>query len=532
MNFRILLLFSIISLSLGNYFISDSFAIDFTDSTGYSASWAKGSGYQTVLLKCHEFSGDNSRDENWCNEWVAYVLDQGFENFPQSTSESNENISQQTITSDAKFDELRSFFAGFNDPQITFQSEKTIDGIPGHTESQLLRSYIRNGEMIERVLVVELEQSGDERQFFSDLINSLRNDLNNNPNKELVSFGNSDDKNCFAYDVVYESDCVIKSDLLGYYDTVGSMYSNGEFVDPKASCFLTGTVKTSSEYTKSIWCIKGKYYVLQSTVWDKLYGAQEIPLVSHIIKSIDMKYGYQSVGLENLLEDPDDNYVYLSSDDNKLKKTPIQTTVIPKGKIQETPKTKQDCIDVADTLLGTATPATSFTIINRSFDNYLACMENIGKPLSQDDSAYGFTLSQANKIQETQDDCEFFAVTKNTNNQEKMENELQKCHMQYIKMAQTAMQENRAKSMLQSENIPPTSKFISSGVVKMETAPSSTISAPIRTSSEVTPKQVSGLLGFFVLIGIPAIIIWLIIRKIKKNNTNKHQLKDPRFKDF
>jgi len=224
--------------------------------------------------------------------------------------------------------------------------------------------------------------------------------------------------------------------------------------------------------------------------------------------------------------------VYLSSDDNKLKKTPIQTTVIPKGKIQETPKTKQDCIDVADTLLGTATPATSFTIINRSFDNYLACMENIGKPLSQDDSAYGFTLSQANKIQETQDDCEFFAVTKNTNNQEKMENELQKCHMQYIKMAQTAMQENRAKSMLQSENIPPTSKFISSGVVKMETAPSSTISAPIRTSSEVTPKQVSGLLGFFVLIGIPAIIIWLIIRKIKKNNTNKHQLKDPRFKDF
>src|SRR3989338_4528775 len=37
MNFRILLLFSIISLSLGNYFISDSFAVDFVDSIMSSA---------------------------------------------------------------------------------------------------------------------------------------------------------------------------------------------------------------------------------------------------------------------------------------------------------------------------------------------------------------------------------------------------------------------------------------------------------------------------------------------------------------
>lgn len=79
--------------SFGNYFISDSFAIDFTDSTGYSASWAKNYGYQTVLLKCDEFSGD-SRDGKWCMEWIANVLDQGFENFPQSTSESNKNIPQ------------------------------------------------------------------------------------------------------------------------------------------------------------------------------------------------------------------------------------------------------------------------------------------------------------------------------------------------------------------------------------------------------------------------------------------------------
>ncbi|PJC51348.1 MAG: hypothetical protein CO032_00030 [Nitrosopumilales archaeon CG_4_9_14_0_2_um_filter_34_16] len=70
---------------IGNYFISDSFAVDFTDSTGYSASWAKGSGYYTVLQKCDAFTGDYSRDANWCMEWMAYVLDQGVENFPQST---------------------------------------------------------------------------------------------------------------------------------------------------------------------------------------------------------------------------------------------------------------------------------------------------------------------------------------------------------------------------------------------------------------------------------------------------------------
>ncbi|MEX0655921.1 MAG: cupredoxin domain-containing protein [Nitrosopumilaceae archaeon] len=76
---------SLILISL--LFISNqAFAVDFVDSSGYTPSWAKGYGYYTVLQKCDAFTGDYSRDANWCMEWMAYVLDQGIENFPESTS--------------------------------------------------------------------------------------------------------------------------------------------------------------------------------------------------------------------------------------------------------------------------------------------------------------------------------------------------------------------------------------------------------------------------------------------------------------
>ncbi len=64
---------------------ASAFAIDYRDSTGYTPSWAQGVGYHSVLLKCAELIGDYSTDGNWCFEWTAYVLDQGVENFPEST---------------------------------------------------------------------------------------------------------------------------------------------------------------------------------------------------------------------------------------------------------------------------------------------------------------------------------------------------------------------------------------------------------------------------------------------------------------
>jgi len=61
-------------------------AVTFRDSSGYLPSWAENSGYHSVLNKCNGLIGDYSSDGNWCFEWVAYVLDQGIENFPSSTT--------------------------------------------------------------------------------------------------------------------------------------------------------------------------------------------------------------------------------------------------------------------------------------------------------------------------------------------------------------------------------------------------------------------------------------------------------------
>lgn len=71
-------------------------AVDYVDSYGYTPSWAPGNGYHTVLVKCTQVSGDSSNDSYWCLEWMAYVLDQGIENFSKSTSETSSTTSSTT----------------------------------------------------------------------------------------------------------------------------------------------------------------------------------------------------------------------------------------------------------------------------------------------------------------------------------------------------------------------------------------------------------------------------------------------------
>jgi len=84
-------------------FLNDAFAIDYRDSTGYTPSWALGKGYHSVLMTCTDMIGDYSRDGNWCFEWTAYVLDQGVENFPESTKNTSStsntyNLSERICT--------------------------------------------------------------------------------------------------------------------------------------------------------------------------------------------------------------------------------------------------------------------------------------------------------------------------------------------------------------------------------------------------------------------------------------------------
>ena len=94
---KILILILSVILFSSIIFSNQSFAVDFVDSTGYTPSWAKGSGYQSVLLKCTELIGDYSRDGDWCMEWVAYVLDQGVENFPESTEKTGSYLNETPV---------------------------------------------------------------------------------------------------------------------------------------------------------------------------------------------------------------------------------------------------------------------------------------------------------------------------------------------------------------------------------------------------------------------------------------------------
>ena len=75
-----------------------AYAIDYRDSTGYTPSWAIGQGYHYVLNQCNNLIGDYSSDGNWCFEWTAYVLDQGIENFPESTKSSSSSTSTSNLS--------------------------------------------------------------------------------------------------------------------------------------------------------------------------------------------------------------------------------------------------------------------------------------------------------------------------------------------------------------------------------------------------------------------------------------------------
>jgi len=166
---RNLFLFSIVSLaflSLGNYFISDSFAVNFQDSSGYTPSWAQGAEYHSVLLKCDEFTGSNSQDEKWCMEWVAYVLDQGVENFPQSVN--SVQLSPKTTTSSSQSPVLgvsegqwvkyRIVFE--NDFGFTPESLKNIPGVFGEIG-------IQNIDQTEWLKITVSKISGNEVTFDS-----------------------------------------------------------------------------------------------------------------------------------------------------------------------------------------------------------------------------------------------------------------------------------------------------------------------------------------------------------------------------
>ncbi len=86
LNSGYFLVFLSVIVLFSSGFLSEASAVNFVDSSGYTPSWAQNMGIYFALDSCGEFAGTNTADGDWCMEWMAYVLDQGIENFPQSAS--------------------------------------------------------------------------------------------------------------------------------------------------------------------------------------------------------------------------------------------------------------------------------------------------------------------------------------------------------------------------------------------------------------------------------------------------------------
>lgn len=126
---RIVLLLLLIGIVI---IIPSVYAVDFKDSTGYTPSWAKPLGYHEALSRCSGITGDATKDGNWCFEWVAYVLDQGIENFPESATGKNQDLSDFSQIQNREY-EFGLVEGQWVEYQINFQSlsdksmESTID---------------------------------------------------------------------------------------------------------------------------------------------------------------------------------------------------------------------------------------------------------------------------------------------------------------------------------------------------------------------------------------------------------------------
>jgi len=105
---KILVLFLGPTLVFSVLLSSQSFAVNFRDSNGYTPDWAKPLGPYQTLSKCSTIVSEMTKDSNWCLELVGYVLDQGYDNFPESvTGKQSASVQSPILTgSNSEKDQL------------------------------------------------------------------------------------------------------------------------------------------------------------------------------------------------------------------------------------------------------------------------------------------------------------------------------------------------------------------------------------------------------------------------------------------
>ncbi len=191
-------------------FVTESFAINYIDSSGYTPSWAPGNGYHTVLVKCTSVSGEGSSDSYWCLEWMAYVLDQGVENFPQSTSETSSTAkidSNDLVTGDLYFGSLTKYLSPnpadwvTGDPFTLPQTDnaKNAGVIDNVAQGIFVPDIYSKNSLLVATMILEFENNFKAKEFFDTKKMEIQNEINSQNSMEDITGGGS----------VYFDDCKI-----------------------------------------------------------------------------------------------------------------------------------------------------------------------------------------------------------------------------------------------------------------------------------------------------------------------------------
>lgn len=285
------------ALIVGGLTASDSFAIDYRDSTGYTPTWAKGQGYHYVLNECNYLIGDTSRDGNWCYEWVAYVLDQGVENFPQSTSGNIKSIPNFTLEDGPLyFGDLNNFL-----PDTFTYGDDWLVGKPFtvDVEADMSKSGVRD-IMTQRIVIPD---QWDETNFMT-------------VSYMITEFENSNTSNELFSNIKKEIHSQNYPTVSEYFELESQGISNGNLeIERDSQNFVTdciGQMKNLYEKNEKgvLTCVKDNYIIAVQTGWkDAIYntsftmGTPESALESYaeiIVNNIDNQlHGNSEIVLPN-----------------------------------------------------------------------------------------------------------------------------------------------------------------------------------------------------------------------------------------
>ncbi len=204
-----------------------------------------------------------------------------------------------------EYDELRSFMSDWESPyylQQTWISEETNNVLSGDKIKNLVMTFENDYEN-ERIsddrmvlTITEHNEIINDGEFFVSLIDKLREEYQNNPNKKIFTgFKGSEEINnteLGEFGVEYIS--------LNLYTNENEVFAN---------CFQSYPTKENNEFTLTHWCIVGKFSLSQSISSNEYFVGHSPRELTHVAKSIQEKYDYPITDWNDILLDVNAPYV-------------------------------------------------------------------------------------------------------------------------------------------------------------------------------------------------------------------------------